>query len=112
MTIGTLILIILLSVFIIFPIWFLTITYGIVMCKRNNSWGLLLLLLSTNIFGLLIGWIILFNNNHVKIDYKYKLLFAVKENKSNLELWKEEKNKLSKRIEFLDKKINNKNYTK
>ncbi|WP_342266504.1 hypothetical protein [Spiroplasma endosymbiont of Villa modesta] len=54
----------------------------------------------------------MFNNNHVKIDYKYKLLFAVKENKSNLELWKEEKNKLSKRIEFLDKKINNKNYTK
>lgn len=104
MTTGILMLIILLSVFIVFPIWFLLITYGIVMCKRNNAWGLLLLI-SLNIVGLIISWIILFNNNHVKINYKYKWLFMAKENKSNLELWKEEKIKLSKRIEILNKKI-------
>ncbi|WJG70098.1 hypothetical protein [Spiroplasma ixodetis] len=43
-------------------IWSLLISYGIKYCLKNNATGIIILFITLNILGLVIGWAILWNN--------------------------------------------------
>lgn len=43
------------------PIFVAFIYFGVVLCKNNNPFGVLLLFISLNIFGLIISWALFYN---------------------------------------------------
>ncbi|WP_338977587.1 hypothetical protein [Spiroplasma endosymbiont of Panzeria rudis] len=45
-------------------IWILLIRYGIKYCFKNNAMGVFILFVTLNIFGLVLGWAILWNNKN------------------------------------------------
>ncbi|WP_425376650.1 hypothetical protein [Spiroplasma endosymbiont of Aleiodes alternator] len=44
-------------------IWIVLIRYGIKYCLKNNAMGVVILFITLNIFGLVLGWAILWNLN-------------------------------------------------
>uniref|UniRef100_UPI00207A7007 hypothetical protein n=1 Tax=Spiroplasma endosymbiont of Lariophagus distinguendus TaxID=2935082 RepID=UPI00207A7007 len=45
-------------------IWILLIRFGIRHCLKNNAMGVFILFVTLNIFGLVLGWAILWNNKN------------------------------------------------
>lgn len=46
-------------------IWILLIRYGIKYCLKNNAMGVVILFITLNILGLVLGWAILWNNKNI-----------------------------------------------
>lgn len=60
MSIGLITLIIWLS----FVFWIVFLIWGISLCHSNNAVGVLLLFVTLNVFGLIIGFSLLYNNKN------------------------------------------------
>lgn len=52
---------IIILIILILPIWLFLIYKGYKLCKKNNAIGVLLLFISLNIFGLILGIALLYN---------------------------------------------------
>ncbi|WP_342265779.1 hypothetical protein [Spiroplasma endosymbiont of Villa modesta] len=99
---------------IVVVIWSWLINYGIKYCFKNNAIGIIILFITLNILGLVIGWAILWN---IKImlegnflENSEKLSKIRNEIKQSKKIMKEEKNKLTAKEyrEWRDKKIKEK----
>ncbi len=66
---------IMLIIWICFVFWVVFLIWGIILCSsNNNALGVLLLFLTLNVFGLIIGFSLLYNNKNkqtVAMEKKY-----------------------------------------
>lgn len=66
---------IMLIIWICFVFWVVFLIWGIILCNNsNNALGVLLLFLTLNVFGLIIGFSLLYNNKNkqtVAMEKKY-----------------------------------------
>ncbi len=58
--------IVLISVIVLLciPMYLLFVFFGYIYCKQNNSWGVVLLFISLNIIGLILGVCLLYNSKN------------------------------------------------
>ncbi|WP_425381656.1 hypothetical protein [Spiroplasma endosymbiont of Polydrusus pterygomalis] len=65
---------IMLIIWICFVFWVVFLIWGIILCSSNNALGVLLLFLTLNVFGLIIGLFLLYNSKNkqtVAMEKKY-----------------------------------------
>lgn len=53
-----------LIIWVCFVIWIVLLIWGISLCKNHNLFGVLLLFIALNVFGLIIGIYLLYNNKN------------------------------------------------
>lgn len=80
------------------PIWIIITYFGLELCKNNNPFGVLILTISLNIIGTIIGCILLYKNqnpefkfwksfwNKIKKMFKFKVKFKRKHKWKNISL--------------------------
>jgi len=95
------------------PTFVALIFFGIVLCKNNNPFGVLLLFISLNVFGLIISWALFYNlkKKQIKIE---KNIILEKEKVANEEkktLYDKLNYTIDKVNKYLDKKLKEKDKT-
>lgn len=62
----------LLILMVVLPIWITLIVFGVKMCSKNNAIGMILLFISINLLGLVIGFALLYNSKDNPVALKRK----------------------------------------
>ncbi|WJG71181.1 hypothetical protein [Spiroplasma ixodetis] len=87
---------IIISIYIYMVVLILTIIFGVIKCKNNNHFGILLLTISLNIIGTIIGCVLLYKNqnpefrfwksfwNKIKKIFTFKIHFKRKSKQNNI----------------------------
>ncbi len=65
-------------IWICLVIWIVFLIWGISLCNSNNALGIILLFLTLNLIGLIIGIFLLYNKNKQNVDNKKNINSNIK----------------------------------